>query len=177
MNLKQVLTLILPDFIKARIKAINETRKLEKFAPQKRMKCVTKDLMPEDRVSLSDIFNSNEIQVLWKKSKAELDVLNIPDHTGGVNPGDRRALHYLISKFKPKSVLEIGTHIGASTIHIAAALKANEIKANLTTLDIRDVNSTSVKPWLEYGTKYSPAEMLEQLKYGTLVNFVTRYFY
>jgi len=164
---------ILPESIKSMISSINKTRELKKFTSQKRMNCDGKDLMSEKGVSLSDIFNSDEIQVLWKKSKVELDVLDIPDETGGVNPGDRRALYYLISKFKPRLVLEIGTHIGASTIHIAAALKANDIKANLTTLDIRDVNSTSVKPWLKYGTKYSPAQMIEELKYGTFVNFVT----
>jgi predicted O-methyltransferase YrrM len=173
MSLKEILRPILPDFIKSKIKAINETRELKKFTSQKRMNCVTGDLMPEKGVSLSDIFNSDEIRVLWEKSKVELDGLNIPDQTGGVNPGDRRALYYLISKFKPMSVLEIGTHIGASTIHIAAALKANDIKGNLTTVDIRDVNSTSLKPWLEYGTKYSPAQMIEELKYGPFVNFVT----
>ncbi|RYE52594.1 MAG: class I SAM-dependent methyltransferase [Sphingobacteriales bacterium] len=174
MSLKGTLKLLLPDFIKSEIKAIGKTRELKKFTSQRKLHCVTENLLSEKGISLPDIFNSDEIEGLWKKSQKELDVLNIPDDTdGGVNAGDRRALYYLISKFKPGSVLEIGTHIGASTIHIAAALKANNIKASFTTLDIRDVNSTSLKPWTKYGTKYSPAQMIEELKYETFVDFVT----
>ena len=72
-------------------------------------------------------------------------MFDIPDGTGGVNLGDRRTIFYLVNRFKHESVLEIGTHIGASTLHIASALYRNQldfkVPANLTTLDIRDVNS------------------------------------
>jgi site-specific DNA recombinase len=69
------------------------------------MDCITDNLMSEDLVSLAEIFNSQEIDNLWKQSKAEMDMFKIPDGTGGVNPGDRRAVYYLISKFKPKSAI------------------------------------------------------------------------
>ena len=49
---------------------------------------------------------------------------------GGVNPGDRQAVYYLIMALKPQNVLEVGTHIGASMPHIARALKRlNQKKA------------------------------------------------
>ena len=59
---------------------------------------------------------------------------------GGVNPGDRRALHALILQLRPERVLEIGTHVGASTLAMAQALRAVSATASLTTVDIRDVN-------------------------------------
>src|SRR5258708_7087950 len=137
------------------------------------MDCDTKNLRPIKGLSLSDILNSEEIHIDWKESKIKIDIFEILDGTGGVNPGDRRAIYYLISKLKPISVLEIGTHIGASTIHIASALfsnqKGNDI--NLTTLDIRDVNSTLEKPWIEFGSKYSPIQMINELKCGAFVKF------
>lgn len=173
MSLKQILKPILPGFIKSKIKAIQDARGLKNFTSLKKLDCDTENLMSEKKVFLSDIFNSDNTHASWKKSKPELDVYNIPDGTGGVNPGDRRAVYYLISKFKPISVLEIGTHIGASTIHIAAALKANGLKSNFTTLDIRDVNSTLDKPWIKYGTTHSPAQMIHKLQYDSFVNFVT----
>lgn len=129
------------------------------------------DLLPEN------LFESSEIEKMWNDSKKEIDIFRIPDGSGGINPGDRKAIYYLISKIKPSSVLEVGTHIGASTIHIASALYMSQIKeganTNLTSVDILDVNSNVTKPWLKYGTKYSPAEMVNKLNYSSFVNFVT----
>jgi predicted O-methyltransferase YrrM len=173
MSLKQVIKKILPDFIKTMRKKNVLKRESKEFTSLKRLTCDTGNLISEEKVFLSDIFNSDDIHSLWEKSKMELDIYNIPDGGGGVNPGDRRAVYYLISKFKPVSVLEIGTHIGASTIHIATALKANGIKSHLTTVDIRDVNSVSDKPWVEYRSKYSPAQMIGELKCDAFTNFVT----
>ena len=48
----------------------------------------------------------------------------------------------------------------------------NGKNANLISVDIADVNSTVTKPWLGYGTKYSPVEMINKLNYGSFVNFV-----
>ena len=53
---------------------------------------------------------------------------------GGVNPGDRRALYHLVCALKPMRVLEIGTHVGASTVYIASALK--HYGGVMTTVDI-----------------------------------------
>jgi predicted O-methyltransferase YrrM len=76
-------------------------------------------------------------------------------------------------------VLEVGTHVGASTVHIAAALAALQDenpaqRHHLTTVDIVDVNDRSAKPWLELGSKYSPAELVEQLGYSNFVTFKTQ---
>ena len=89
---------------------------------------------------------------------------------------DRRALYYLIGDLKPKSVLEVGTHIGASTLHIASALFNSQIKKNqtvqFTTLDIRDVNSPVDKPWLKFDMSHSPLEMIKHFGYDSFAKFV-----
>ena len=43
----------------------------------------------------------------------------------------------------------------------------------MVTVDIADVNSDITKPWLQYGTKYSPIEMINKFNYGTFVKFVS----
>lgn len=165
MGLKQIL--------KTRYHISKERKELNSI---QRIKCDLNNLRNSSDVSIKNLFESEEIENMWKDSKEEIDFFSIPDGSGGVNPGDRRALYYVISKFKPSSVLEIGTHIGASTLHIASALYMSQIKvgknASLTTVDIVDVNSIVTKPWLAYGTKYSPVEMIDKLNYGSFVTFV-----
>lgn len=106
----------------------------------------------------------------------ELKAFEIPDGTGGVNPGDRRAIYYLVSYFRPRSVLEVGTHIGASTVHIAAALNGYEkpdSRANLVSVDIGDVNDPISKTWLQHGARFSPIEMITRMECSSLTEFAT----
>jgi len=134
-----------------------------------------KNLIHESEVSLPAIFESDPIHMTWATDAPKITRFAIPDLTGGVNPGDRRAIYYLIRHFRPKEVLEIGTHIGASTIHLAAALNRNrELDgnvANLVSLDIRDVNSEINQPWLMYGTNQSPRQMMREMGYTSFVKF------
>src|SRR6266511_3475177 len=78
-----------------------------------------KILTPGD---LNKLLNCPDLQADWSRVQHELDVAcQIEDGTtGGVNPGDRRAVWYLIRGLNARSVLEIGTHVGASTVHIAS---------------------------------------------------------
>jgi len=141
-----------------------------------RLECKTDKLRRKSDLSLSNIFDSRNIESMWSDSKKDIDLFSVPDGTGAVNPGDRRAIYYLISNLEPLTVLEIGTHIGASTLYIASALYMSQIKngnnASLTTVDIVDVNSPIEKPWIKYGTSHSPFEMIETLKYGSFVEFI-----
>lgn len=177
MNFKNTIGKIIPTSIKSILRG--DSRKIEilRLNSLNRINCDTSNLLAKDNVELTKIFNSDEINSLWAESIKGIDAFNIPDFTGGVNPGDRRAIFYLISYFKPNSVLEIGTHIGASTINIASALNniqhKNKTKSIFKTLDIRDVNSISEKPWLQFGTEKSPIEMIRSLKYETFVEFIT----
>jgi predicted O-methyltransferase YrrM len=128
-------------------------------------------------VSLEEVFSSKGIEAAWDAVMPELRAFEIPDGTGGVNPGDRRAIFYLVSYFEPRSVLEVGTHIGASTIHIAAALrsrrKAVKERPNLISVDAIDVNDPVSKPWLRHGTSFSPAEMIGRMGYDDFTELAT----
>ena len=63
---------------------------------------------------------------------------------GSTNPGDRRALFYLMRWLKARNVLEIGTNIGGSTLAIAGALRLAMAqgagRCALTTVDKSDCN-------------------------------------
>lgn len=149
---------------------------MEKLRLIQKLECDITKLPLISSINSKDVFSSSETTIRWSDSRNRLDTFTIPDLTGGVNPGDRRAIYYLISKFKPSSVLEIGTHIGASTLHIAEALFVNKTKdnrhADLVSVDIVDVNDPILKPWLQHGTTHSPLEMANEMGFGDFVEFV-----
>lgn len=175
MKLRQIIGQITPEFLKKKIRAFVKDKKLRQFNSIQKINCVSTNLLVSDNVKLSEIFQSEELESSWNKIRPSIESLDIMEGTGGVNAGDRRAIYYLIKEFAPESVLEVGTHIGASTVHIASALSSNENGSNsaLTTLDIRDVNSPVLKPWLNYGMNHSPKEMLEKINCDSLVTFKT----
>jgi predicted O-methyltransferase YrrM len=118
--------------------------------------------------TFSHIFHSPDLSREWTDTAERIEPLQITDTAGGVNLGDRRALWYLIRYFRPQGVLEIGTHIGASTVHLAAALPNG---GRIVTVDIDDVNNETAKPWMRYGATASPAELADRLNLN--VEFVT----
>jgi len=129
--------------------------------------------------NLDLIFRLDQINEEWPAVERELAAMQITDRAGGVNPGDRRAIYYLIRHFQPREVLEIGTHIGASTLHIAAALRAAHADDpasthHLTTVDVVDVNDPATAAWSKSGSTYSPRDMAERLVLDGHISFVTR---
>jgi predicted O-methyltransferase YrrM len=131
-----------------------------------------------DSINLADILHAPGTEASWRDARDRLSRFDIVDGTGGVNPGDRRAIYYLIHHLRPASVLEVGTHIGASTLHIAAALSAaageGGTPGKLVSVDINDVNSTETQPWLKYGSAMSPAAMMREMGFNSFVDFITR---
>jgi predicted O-methyltransferase YrrM len=140
------------------------------------------DLAALRALAASDIeavLRSPEIGAGWEAAAPRLDaVCAIADGTTeGVNPGDRRAIYYLIRGLRPRAVLEIGTHVGASTLHIAAALRdaagAEDGEGpSLTTVDLRDVNDPRTGFWKRAGLARSPREMAADLGCGGFLRFV-----
>lgn len=112
----------------------------------------------------------------WLKVQPLLQRFPIPDGAGGVNPGDRRAIFVLVHGLRAASVIEVGTHIGASTLHIAAALSeisgTTSIDPRLVSVDIYDVNHPLTKPWLKRGARHSPAEVMHASGFDSFVHFV-----
>ena len=164
------------EFLKRILKIRREAKEL-KSVPSSG--CNFECLLSAKEVNLEEIFSSGEIERAWNAIAPELQTFEIPDGTGGVNPGDRRAIFYLTSYFKPRSVLEVGTHIGASTVHIAAALArhqrlVNKKPLNLVSVDVSVVNDPIAKSWLQPGTRYSPAQMINRMGHGYFVEFITK---
>jgi predicted O-methyltransferase YrrM len=173
-KIKERMRRVLPQVITQRWEVMVQLRGMERV---KTLSCDASNLRRFDEAALGRLFASEENEISWLDAAKKVEALGIPDGTGGVNPGDRRALYYLIKGMQASSALEFGTHIGASTVHIAWALSAqhskHEGRAKLITVDIKDVNDPVRKPWLEYGAKYSPAELLNEVGVGSMVEFVT----
>lgn len=100
----------------------------------------------------------------------EMDARLLPtkDLAGGVNLGDRRALYCLTMSLATR-VLEVGTHVGASTAYIARALKRTG--GQLVTVDVVDVN-TEHGPWKRQGAGQSPADLMKLIDCQDTVTFV-----
>jgi len=171
MRLKEQIKRLMPTKL---VRAISLLKMKRKLALIQKLQCDSAKLSLVSDVGLKEVFTSSEVE--WSKSKGRLAAFTFPDLTGGVNPGDRRAIYYRISRFRPSSVLEIGTHIGTSTLYIAEALYSNQKKDNnsvqLVTVDIKDVNDTISKPWLKFDATHSPLELINEMGFGNFVKFV-----
>lgn len=109
----------------------------------------------------------------WESDhKSIAAVIGDDDRAGGVNPGDRRALYTLIAVLKPQSVLEIGTHIGASTQYIASALTRCG-SGSVTTVDIHDVNDPVRGAWRAAGLQQPPRICAQKIGNAGRISFVT----
>ena len=163
-----------PAPLKRAIKLRHEISQLNSIP---RLTCNSEKLLAASQIDLEGLWRSGGVDARWSESSKKIAACAIPDGTGGANPGDRRAIYYLVDKFNPASILEVGTHIGASTLHIAEALFMSRIKSGMVgsvvSVDISNVNDPVTKPWLEYGTKHSPAEMVENMGFAAFVEFVT----
>lgn len=118
---------------------------------------------------LDEIYTNADIKAAWEDDhKTITDIYGNDDSLGGVNPGDRRALYYLIMALKPQNILEVGTHIGASTLHIARALRRVGRGGKVTSADIVDVNHPETGAWKKAGLAKPPkgfAQDLDCLEY------------
>jgi predicted O-methyltransferase YrrM len=149
------------------------------FERVRRIACDPRNLTRSlTEADVGGIFSSDVIAKEWRTAADQMAMMDIPEAADSVNPGDRRAVYYLVRHLRPRSVLEIGTHLGASTVHIAAALRKiqrDDAQTNhrVTTVDIKDVNDRATRPWLRYGSEYSPAELARRLGLSAHISFVT----
>jgi predicted O-methyltransferase YrrM len=155
-----------PRKIKGRIKSMLAERR---YAALPIPTCDTRNLVLLSSLDFERVFLSPAAAAAWSSATPEIDALQITTAAGGVNPGDRRALFYLVHELAPQQILEIGTHIGASTVHIAAAMQAG---AHLDTVDLHDCNSPD--KWRRNGASCSPAELIERIGSGHRVTFHVR---
>jgi hypothetical protein len=100
----------------------------QKWRPLDRLAFDTSRLLPRSRIDVATVMNDRVIGEAFAEDHASLArVYGGHEISGDVNPGDRRALYHLIAHFKPKQILEVGTHVGASTLHVASAINATSL--------------------------------------------------
>lgn len=132
------------------------------------------NLRPASRIDLAAVMNDTAIGAVFAEENARIaSAYGTGEIPGGVNPGDRRALFYLIAHYRPKRVLEIGTHVGASTVYIASALRRFVDGGRLTTADIVDVNGPHAA-WKSVRMPTPPARYISNLGLGAITTFVTK---
>jgi predicted O-methyltransferase YrrM len=123
---------------------------------------------------LTETFTDDRLAADWNEDSIRLAATDFPEMTHGANPGDRRALYYLVRRTRPHSILEIGTHIGSSTLSITLAAARNRIEGDDTRIvsaDIRDVNDPVGQPWLDFGSTASPRSLVEAVGCSEFVRF------
>lgn len=129
------------------------------------------NLKAANDLPLDAIWSDPAIAQGWDADRAFLRTIMTQEHmNGGVNPGDQRALYYLVRALKPQRFLEVGTHIGASTLFIARALRANG-SGTMHSVDIYDVNDPVKANWEYYGASDSPQGSLKKAGLDDLVSF------
>ena len=82
----------------------------------------------------------------WTDWAERLQLVSPPLLAGSVTPGEQRALFALVRALRPQRILEIGTHVGGSTIVLAAALESLG-SGEIVTVDVLDVNQPDRTPW------------------------------
>jgi predicted O-methyltransferase YrrM len=127
------------------------------------------------RRSLMQALDDSSIAREWLRDEDRISrIMPFADIDGGICPGERRALYHLVASLKPARVLEIGTHIGASTLAIARSLATHsDAGAHLTTVDIADVNDPACGAFARLGLA-SPRESLERAGLSDRVTFVAK---
>jgi predicted O-methyltransferase YrrM len=124
-------------------------------------------------LDLRTLFTSPDIERDWRAVAAKIATLGLTPEAG-MNPGDRRALYYLIRLLRPARVLEIGTQAGASAVHLAAGLAdahGGAAERRLLTVDIRDVNGAENAAWRQFRVPQSPADAMRRLGLERMVEF------
>lgn len=132
-----------------------------------------------ERQATTDEWLHADLAGEWTQLGQMLDSIRFGSRSGAVNPGDQRALYYLARALGARSILEVGTHVAASTGLFALALKRNGTQPNgappkLVTVDILDVNDPQHGAWKRIGCDQSPTQFMRSIHCEDLVTFVTR---
>jgi predicted O-methyltransferase YrrM len=167
--LKKTVKAVVPSSILTLAMATRERQRLAKI-PQ--AKFSIEPLRALSRAQIEAAFTDERIGNAWRRDLGLISrVMPYADIYGGVCPGERRAIYQMIAWLKPHRVLEIGTHIGASTLVIAQALESHAGPDSfLLTGDILDVNNPEQGAFSSLGT-LSPKEGLRQLGVEKRVRF------
>lgn len=160
----RLLKSLLPQSLKSAIKTRLEQRAFDRLP---RQVCDTAALGALTRTDLDRVLAAAPHNDEWSAISAATEAFGISQAPSGVNDGDRRAIWQLVRGLGVHSVLEVGTSIGASTIHFAQALKRNADETGkpvqLVSVDIEDMNDPASARHVRLGLPHSPRAMLAQL--------------
>ncbi len=126
-------------------------------------------------VSFPDILCGDGAAAGWEKAKTLIgEVYEYALRTHATDPGSCRAIYHLVRHFQPRALLEIGANRGASTLHVAMAMREYrdaDPPPRLVTLDIFDVNNPASAGAKRYRIATPPRELLAQLDCDGMVEF------
>ena len=168
----QLLKSMIPEPTKQAVKTRLQQRAFDRLP---RALCDTEALGAISRADLSSILSATLRDGEWAEITTATTPFGISQAPSGVNDGDRRAIYQLVRGLEAHSVLEIGTSIGASTIHFAQALQRNAADSgkpvHMVSVDIEDMNDPATSRHVKLGLPHSPAEMLDALDCGGFTRF------
>lgn len=176
-ELKELLKSLLPQIF---VDSIRTTRAKSKLRTHQPMPFPIERLADSKSIDINEILNNPICKSDWSVVSPIIDrLLPANEVDWAVSPGDRRALFYLVRALRPRFILEIGTHIGGSSLHLAAALRLlrieePEVPRKLITVDIVDVNDPVHGAWQSLRLPRSPREMMELYGVTELVEFLTK---
>ncbi len=127
-------------------------------------------------ISFSDLLCGNGAGAGWEEAKSSIDeVFEYAPWAHATDPESCRAIYHLIRRLQPRSVLEIGTNRGASTLYCAMAMreyrKADRPPPRLVTVDLFDVNDLAAAEAKRYRISTRPRDMLARLDCADMVEF------
>ena len=131
-------------------------------------------------ISFPEMLRSDGREDGWEKAKSSIrEVFDYVPGSHAVDPESGRAIYHLIRRLEPRSVLEIGTNCGASTVHAAMAMREYRntgrpprlVTPRLVTVDLFDVNDPASTEAKRYRISAPPRELLAGLDCADLVEF------
>jgi predicted O-methyltransferase YrrM len=159
------------------VRALQIPREKRALASLEQRRCAVSTLRSADDATVKD-WLAADLTFEWRQAELKLAGIKFGSAAGAVNVGDRRALYYLAKALRPNSILEVGTHVGASTSMLALALMQlnatpSGAKPRFVTVDIVDVNDPIAGAWKRSGCSHSPADVIRAVGCEDLVTFVT----
>jgi predicted O-methyltransferase YrrM len=159
------------------LRALQISRERRALAALEQQSCAVSALRNADDATVKG-WLAADLGAEWRQLELKMAPIKFGGQAGAVNPGDRRALYYLARALRPTSILEVGTHVGASTSMFALALRQlhagpSEVNPRLVTVDISDVNDPLAGAWKRLGCSHSPADVMRAIGCQDLVTFVT----
>jgi predicted O-methyltransferase YrrM len=123
------------------------------------VRCDVTALRPD--IDLDRVLSADHGLEIWTRVERRIEASGLTHNPGGIGPAERRALSALVAYLDPAAVLEVGTHIGSSTLTLAATLcHTGNSGSSITTVDVVDVNASHARRWEQFGSRRSPAELV-----------------